>query len=170
MDYLFYKAVIGLQLLCTLQLLCYVVSYDITCQWWINLQKRMLTLDPSFFLFDGRRHVRFLVPKFHLPAHIAACWTRYSFNLTPGVGHTDGEAIEHTWSEINPLTTSTREMGPGSCRDVLDYHFGDQNWRKLTGLGKYGNTYGSHSDASVCRDHHEKEDNDSGAQYGRTHH
>jgi hypothetical protein len=43
---------------------------------------------------------------------------------------------ERTWNETNPLATSTREMGPGSQRDVLDYHFGDHNWRKLILLGK----------------------------------
>jgi hypothetical protein len=77
-----------------------------------------------------------LVPKFHLPAHIAACRTKHSFNFTPGVGRTDGEAPERAWNETNPLAMSTREMGPGSRRDVLDFHFGDYNWRKITSLGK----------------------------------
>jgi hypothetical protein len=131
MDYLFYKT------LSTSALLSYIVSYDIACQWSLNLRERILGLDSTFFLFDGHRDIRFLVPKFHLPAHIAACWTKYSFNFTPGVGRTDGEAPERTWSEINPLATSTHEMGPGSRRDVLDYHFGDHNWRKLTNLGEF---------------------------------
>jgi hypothetical protein len=130
MDYLFHKT------LNTSKLLSYVVSYDIACQWSRNLRDRMFALDPVFFLFDGRREVKFLVPKFHLPAHIAPCRINYSFNLTPGVGRTDGEAPERTWNETNPLATSTREMGPGSRRDVLDYHFGDHNWRKMIGLGK----------------------------------
>lgn len=130
MDYIFYKTIQ------TSRLVSYVVSYDIACQWSLNLPDRMLALDHEFFLFDGRRQVKFLVLKFHLPAHIAACRTRYSFNFTPGVGRTDGEAPERLWNEINPLATSTREMGPGSRRDVLDYHFGDHNWRKLTGLSK----------------------------------
>jgi hypothetical protein len=77
-----------------------------------------------------------LVPKFHLPAHIAACRIKYSSNFTPGVGRTDGEAPERAWNETNPLATSTREMGPGSRRDVLDFHFGDYNWWKVTSLGK----------------------------------
>lgn len=51
MDFLFYKTVN------TSQLLCYVVSYDIACQWCQNLRDRMFALDHEFFLFDGRRHM-----------------------------------------------------------------------------------------------------------------
>lgn len=80
-------------------------------------------------------HTLFLVPKFHLPAHIAACQTKYSFNLTPGVGRTDGEAPERGWSDANAMATSTREMGPGSRRDTLDDNFGDYNWQKITAFG-----------------------------------
>ncbi|KAF6750108.1 hypothetical protein DFP72DRAFT_772022, partial [Ephemerocybe angulata] len=76
----------------------------------------------------------FLVPKFHLPAHIAACQTKYAFMLTPGAGLGDGEAPERGWGEANPLAPSTREMGPGSRRDTLDYNFGDYNWRKVVDL------------------------------------
>jgi hypothetical protein len=27
-------------------------------------------------------------------------------------------------------------MGPGSCRDTLDAHFSDYNWRKVVGMGE----------------------------------
>jgi hypothetical protein len=36
--------------------------------------------------------------------------------LTPGAGLGDGEAPERGWGELNPLATSTREMGPGTRR------------------------------------------------------
>jgi len=36
-------------------------------------------------------------------------------------------------------------MGPGSRRDTLDYHFGDHNWRKVTGMGKYCNQHTSNA-------------------------
>jgi hypothetical protein len=130
MDYIFYKAV------SSSQLIYYIVSYDIACQWGLYLRDRLFIIDPNFFLLDGRRYIRMLVPKFHLPVHIAPCQIKYSFNFTPGVGQTDGEAPERAWNETNPLATSTREMGPGSRRDVLDFHFGDYNWRKVTSLGK----------------------------------
>lgn len=87
------------------------------------------------FMLNEDVNTKFLVPKFHLPAHIKPCRTRFSFNYTPGVGRTDGEAPERGWAEVNPLAASTREMGPGARRDTLDSHFGDYNWRKTIGLG-----------------------------------
>jgi hypothetical protein len=96
----------------------------------------MANLDPTCQIFDGWKHVIYLVPKFHLPAHVAACRTRFSFNFTKGVGRTDGEAPERGWAEVNPLAASTKEMGPGSRRDTLDAHFGDYNWRKVVGMGE----------------------------------
>ncbi|KAG2035191.1 hypothetical protein BDR03DRAFT_803099, partial [Suillus americanus] len=56
----------------------------------------------------------FLIPKFHLPAHITSCQIKFSFNFIKGVGRTDGEAPERGWADINPITTSTHEMGPRS--------------------------------------------------------
>ncbi|KAJ7813609.1 hypothetical protein B0H14DRAFT_3477720 [Mycena olivaceomarginata] len=78
-----------------------------------------------------------LIPKFHLPAHIEACNILFSFNLTPFVGQTDGEAPERGWANTNPLATSTKEMGLGACRDALDNHFNDWNHKKIVGLGKF---------------------------------
>jgi hypothetical protein len=133
MDYIFYRSILQSALK------YFIISYDIACQWSINLQERMFALDHEFFLFNGVNQVKFFVPKFHLPAHISPCRSKYSFNYGKGVGRTDGEAPERGWSDTNALAPSTREMGPGSRRDTLDYHFGDHNWQKVTGMGKYCN-------------------------------
>ncbi|TFK60590.1 hypothetical protein BDN72DRAFT_779220, partial [Pluteus cervinus] len=113
-----------------------VVSYDIACQWAINLLKRMVTYRQSI-QHDASKIASFtyLVPKFHLPAHISSCQTQYSFNLHSHVGRTDGEAPERGWSHINPIALSTCEMGPGSRRDTLNDHFGDLNWTKTYSMG-----------------------------------
>ncbi|OJA19377.1 hypothetical protein AZE42_13202 [Rhizopogon vesiculosus] len=79
--------------------------------------------------------ITFFVPKFHLPAHIMECQTHFSWNFIPGVGQTDGEAPECGWANINPVTLSTKEMGPGAQRDTLDDHFDDWNWKKVVQLG-----------------------------------
>ena len=93
-------------------------------------------INPKTPILKRSAKTRFVVPKFHLPAHIPACQTRYAFMFTPGAGLGDGEAPERGWAVTNPLGPSTREMGPGSRRDVLDYHFGDYNWWKITDLGE----------------------------------
>ena len=113
-----------------------VTSYDIACQWSLKLFER-LEQYPAWMKSIGlqAKQNTFLVPKFHLPAHIAKCWTNYSYNYTKGVGATDGEAIERLWAGLNDYATSTREMGPGSRRDTLDDAFGDWNWRKVSSMG-----------------------------------
>lgn len=128
MDFLFlssllYTALVG-----------FVVSYDIACQWSLYLWDRMGAF-PAAYHFDFiQSSVSFVVPKFHLPAHIAKCQTAYSLNYTRSVGRTDGEAPERGWADINQAASSTKEMGPGSRRDTLDDYFGDWNWKKITNM------------------------------------
>ncbi|KAG1784907.1 uncharacterized protein HD556DRAFT_1451293 [Suillus plorans] len=111
------------------------ISYDIACQWSKNLRERIVKYPDRIHVDCANKFVTFLVPKFHLPAHILACQITYSHNLLRGMGRTDGEAPERGWANINPIATSTRKMGPGARRDTLDDHFGDFNWKKVTNLG-----------------------------------
>ncbi|KAJ7242248.1 hypothetical protein C8J57DRAFT_1557922 [Mycena rebaudengoi] len=130
MDYMFFVGIKGTELL------RFYVSYDIACQWHINIWKRMMKYDHDIrFVYDGK-YMTFLVPKFHLPAHIEACNLLFSFNLMRDVGQTDGEAPERGWANTNPLAGSTKEMGPGSRRDHLDDHFNDWNHKKIVGFGR----------------------------------
>jgi len=112
------------------------ISYDIACQWSKHLWSRMLSLPSALHMDHASKNVVFLVPKFHLPAHIEQCQVDFSFNLSRNVGRTDGEAPERGWANMNPIASSTKEMGPGSRRDTLDDHFGDWNWKRCTQLGK----------------------------------
>ena len=96
----------------------------------------MKIFPPEEALSNNVKLVLFLIPKFHLPEHIEACNLQYLFNLTKGIGRTDGEAPEWGWANINPAAQSTKEMGLGSWCDTLDNHFGDWNWKKMIKLGK----------------------------------
>lgn len=107
-----------------------VLSYDIACQWSKKLPLRV-AIYPAWLRPGHLRTVLYLIPKFHLPAHIPLCRFLFSFNFTPRVGRTDGEAPERGWAASNGAAASTKEMGPGSRLDTLDDHFGDQNWRKI---------------------------------------
>lgn len=112
-----------------------VVSYDIVCQWTRRLAARAAAYPKELL---GSRYDQltftYLIPKFHLYAHRSECQNNYSFNFTPNVGRTDGEAPERGWAAMNPVSSSTKEMGPGARRDTLDDHFGDYNWRKVISL------------------------------------
>ena len=115
MDYVFFLSLQGSEVIEI------VVSYDIACQWSVNIWQRMNEY-PHWMCTDhaGNKSFYFLIPKFHLPAHIMACQTTFSFNFNRFVGRTDGEAPERGWAQINPVATSTAEMGPGHRRDTLD--------------------------------------------------
>ncbi|KAF8128998.1 hypothetical protein EV363DRAFT_1169765 [Boletus edulis] len=110
------------------------VSYDIACQWSKNLWEWMSRMPPSLQIDHERKSFEFGVPKFHLPAHREPCQVRYSMNLLPFVGRTDGKGPEQGWANINPIASSTKEMGPGSRQDTLDDFFGDWNWKKTVGM------------------------------------
>ncbi|OBZ76107.1 hypothetical protein A0H81_03923 [Grifola frondosa] len=126
MDYLFFSSMVHHSTDST------VISYDIACQWSRHIWERLLQYDHFFDWEHGC--ITFLIPKFHLPAHQSSCQTSFSFNLTLNVGHTDGEAVERGWAAVNPFASSTKEMGPGARRDLLDDVFGDYNWRKICQL------------------------------------
>ncbi|KAJ7798239.1 hypothetical protein B0H14DRAFT_3492715 [Mycena olivaceomarginata] len=88
------------------------ISYNIACQWYKNLGTCQQIFDPDIQFKHGEKHIVFLVPKFHLPAHVEQCNINFSFNLTPFVGRTDGEAPERGWADTNWLANSTRVSGP----------------------------------------------------------
>ena len=118
---------------------CVVVSYDIACQWYKKFYSRMAEAFPSLWCINTLDvDIRFLVPKFHLPAHIEKCQQSFSFNYAKFVGRTDGEAPERGWSDLNGLAYSTREMGPGARQDTIEDHLGDWNWKKIIDMGKLG--------------------------------
>ncbi|KAJ7029541.1 hypothetical protein C8F04DRAFT_962701 [Mycena alexandri] len=131
MDYMLWKSLEGYD-----DLIQLTVSYDIVCQWRINIWRRLAKYKSQLRQTARGRYFVWLIPKFHLPAHIEACNILYSFNLTPYVGQTDGEAPERGWANANPLAASTKEMGPGSRRDTLDDHFNDWNHKKIIALGR----------------------------------
>ncbi|KAM6490840.1 hypothetical protein JOM56_013709 [Amanita muscaria] len=133
MDYLFYS---GLK---STSIRRMVISYDIACQWSINFETRMQTCFPRTWLVNNTTTtdviLRFLIPKFHLPAHAEKCHQDFSFNYMPKVGRTDGEAPERGWSRMIDLSNSTREMGPGSRQDTIEDNMNDSNWKKVTAMG-----------------------------------
>ncbi|KAF8430663.1 hypothetical protein L210DRAFT_3651593 [Boletus edulis BED1] len=107
------------------------ISYDIACQWHKNLWTRMAHVPEEWHVDYDAKDITFIVPKFHLPAHIAECQWLFSFNFIQGVGRTDGKAPKRRWTNINPAASSTKEMGPGSQHDTIDDHFRDWNWKKV---------------------------------------
>jgi len=112
-----------------------VASYDIMCQWSINLPKRLKDFPlPNAERLDHQIVAR-VVPKFHLAAHKESCRIKFSLNYEPGVGRSDMEGPERTWFGLQG-GGSTKDQGPGYWSDAMDDKFGHWNWSKLVRLGR----------------------------------
>jgi hypothetical protein len=129
MDYLFLASIVKT----ILQFI--ILSYDITCQWGINVFARMNapTMPESLHL-PTLTILRKFVPKFHLPPHKVKCHTLFSFNFALGVGQTDGKGVKQNWSVLNGIASSLLMMGPSGCWDTLDNFCNFSNWRKTISL------------------------------------
>jgi hypothetical protein len=113
-------------------------SYDIACQWSRNLLLRSRQLPNSMQLSaEQTRLLRFAIPKFHISAHGASCQSNFSLNYQQHMARTDGEDPERWWAHINPVSMSTKEMGPGARLDTLDDHAAAWNWQKIAGFGRF---------------------------------
>ncbi|KAJ7830049.1 hypothetical protein B0H14DRAFT_2366095 [Mycena olivaceomarginata] len=111
-----------------------MISYDIVCQWWKFLLERMAKLPKLVQVTMILAMFRFVIPKMHIHSHTLDCQVKFSLNLVPGSGQTDGEGIERPWASIGAIATSTRVSGPGARHDALDDHWNFWNWLKTIGL------------------------------------
>jgi len=130
MDYVFASVLQGIAVSLV------IISYDIACQWFINLRKRINVDWPASLRPPPSTTLIPAIPKLHEPMHKRTKHQGYSFNYIPGAGLTDGECPERIWAPHNALANSTKTQGPGLCQDVLDDHFGFWNWLKYIGQGK----------------------------------
>ena len=114
-----------------------LVSYDIGCQWGVNLQKHLEAYgSPLYINLEELHRWRVAIPKFHLVGHGASCQIPFNLGLMDGVGLTHGEGVETIWSHSTSLATWSQENGPGARRLFLDDHWGSWNWRKTVNSGE----------------------------------
>ncbi|KAF7321844.1 CxC2 domain-containing protein [Mycena kentingensis (nom. inval.)] len=99
-----------------------VLSYDIACQWKVRLRERVAQIaDEAGLLPDlSNFEIQFALPVWHAAAHELGCQAAMSLSHKKGVGRTDGEGIERTWSVLNPISFATKEMGEGNRHDHIE--------------------------------------------------
>jgi hypothetical protein len=129
MDYVFASAIT------LFRQLTIIVGYDIACQWFTNLLKR-IEMDWPEELKPHGVETRPVIGKLHEPAHKREGHDEYSCNFASGLGLTDFECLERIWAGNNGAANATKTYGPGTRQDVLDDHFGFWNWEKYKGLGQ----------------------------------
>jgi hypothetical protein len=110
-----------------------LIEYDVACQWSLHFASRLedsvhLNLPPDLVWIPA-------VGKFHLAAHIPACFHRHSLNFVAGAGQQDGEILETLWACLNKAAGSIWAMGKAHRQEMLDNLMRDSNWKKLTKMG-----------------------------------
>ena len=111
-----------------------LICYNVMCQWSIHMKDRVA----------GSRHLkipdglelRLGIGLFHIHGHQDTCLARYSPSFIEGGRQIDGETIETLWAPLNEISRSTRGMLTSHCREVIDDHMNDSNWKKLVDLGR----------------------------------
>ncbi|KAJ7893230.1 hypothetical protein B0H13DRAFT_1625288 [Mycena leptocephala] len=126
MDYILLASLTGVALLAL------TISYDIACQWKVNLAPRAKKIEETTTLPTRLEdyEIQFALPVWHAGAHEMTCQRENSLSFTVGVGRTDGEGIERTWAILNPLGFSTKEMGLGARHDAIENKVDHLNFEK----------------------------------------
>jgi hypothetical protein len=122
--------------LASFTLLLLTISYDIACQWETNLPKRMEKLPADLRLPLNSIKLQCALPVWHAASHVEDCQNANSLSFKTGVGKSDGEGVERTWSRLNPAAYSTKDSGRGQRADTLEGKIDDQNYLKNVGLGE----------------------------------
>ncbi|KZV68900.1 hypothetical protein PENSPDRAFT_581762 [Peniophora sp. CONT] len=118
-------------------LITFIFTYDIACQWSVNFHRRLRKYARCAFLSGKEVQVRFAIPKMHIKGHGPDCNEAYSLNYLPGVGRLHAEGIEAGWADLNGAALSTREMSKAARHEAIDDLLSAINWRKTIGMGTY---------------------------------
>ncbi len=129
MDYCLFQVTVFLH-----GIMLLLVLYDVWCYYYKHLlwrfdQSPALALPPDLTITGG-------IGQFHVHAHRAECYPRFSPVFIPGAGQQLIEFIEPLWIETNEVAGSTRGMSTAHRQEFLDDHMNDSNWYKMTRLGE----------------------------------
>ena len=99
-----------------------IASYNIMCQWAMNLWNRL----HEFPVCDSKtlddRIVARVVLKFHLAVHRPECCANFSLNFEPSAVQKDMEGPERMWFGLQG-GGSTKDQGLGFWSDTMDDKF-----------------------------------------------
>ncbi|KAJ7832602.1 hypothetical protein B0H13DRAFT_1914961 [Mycena leptocephala] len=124
MDYIVMAALAGFSLMLL------TISYDIACQWKVHLAERTAKLPLEMCLPLNDIKLQYALPVWHAGSHNEDCRDANSLSFKPGVGKSDGEGVERTWSVLNPAAHSTKDAGRGQRADTLEGKIDNHNYLK----------------------------------------
>ena len=111
-----------------------LVIYDICCQWCIHFHD--CVSESEFLEVWESLEITPAVGKWHLAAHVAACFHKFSLNFIEGAAQVEGEIMEILWSGLDEVAGLTQGMSLAHHQEVLDDYMNDSNWRKILRIGR----------------------------------
>ena len=111
-----------------------LIIYDICCQWIIHFRERVS--ESEFLEVWESLEITGAIGKWHLAAHIAECFPRFSLNFVEGAGEVDGEILETLWLGLDEVSGLTQAMSIAHHQEVLDEYMNYSNWTKIIWIGR----------------------------------
>ena len=127
-DYAFLKSIENIELQPDQGLL---IIYDIACQYWVHLQRRIGDKLPQGLIIDKA------IGMFHVHGHKDDCFFRFAPSFIPGAAITSGEILEALWSVLNKISPSVCTASLAHRAEVLDDHACDSNHKKALNMSFY---------------------------------
>ena len=112
-----------------------LIIYDICCQWLTHFRERVSESD--FLEISDSLKITGAVGKWHLAAHIASCFPKWTLNFIQGAAQVDGEIMETLWSRLDEIAGLAQAMSVANHQETIDDYMNDSNWRKIVHLGEY---------------------------------
>lgn len=131
MDFVVMAALAGFSLLML------TLSYNIACQWQVNLRSQMVKLPGEMCLLLDSMKLQCALPVWHAASHNEDCQSTNSLSFKDGVGKMDGEGVERMWAVLNPAAYATKDAGRGQRADTLEDRIDNHNWLKNVGQGTW---------------------------------
>ena len=112
-----------------------LLIYDICCQWIIHFQEHVSKSE--FLALWDSMEITGAVRKWHLAAHIAECFPKFSLNFVEGAGEVEGEILETLWSVMDEVAGMAQAMLVAHHQEVIDAHMNNSNWRKMIRICRF---------------------------------
>ncbi len=116
-------------------IVCILIIYDIMCQYWVNIQRRLEANKEWIDFPQSIEEFKRGIGLFHVHGHVQECFCRFAPLYIEGAGTIDGERMESLWKPIREMIGSTRSMSAAHRKEALNDHMNDNNWKKLTRIG-----------------------------------